>query len=386
MNNKDRFNSVVHFKPVDRVPFIEMRPWDATYIRWREEGMPISESEKIIPKTKPGESMGEIFGMGSWSNLKDRFNLTKVETLAIDADIIPKFKEQILSEESNQRIRIDERGRTIKERIDDPMLSMPEFIDFPIKNREDFHRYVRRYNPLDPKRLPKNLNKLIDNWNKRDYPLRIGDYPAPWSLFGSIRELVGFKKLMLLFYDDIIFLEEMMEFFTEYCLQLLKKIMPLIKVDYIWLWEDMAYKTGSMISPQHFRKFMMPKYKKMVDYIRSQGVDTIIVDSDGKIDELISLWLESGINGIEPLEIQCGNDPIKLRKLYGNELVMLGGIDKRMIAKGEKEIKDELMSKVPFLINKGGYIPMLDHDVPPDISWKNFVFYRETLNHIAEGK
>ena len=64
---------------------------------------------------------------------------------------------------------------------------------------------------------------------------------------------------------------------------------------------------------------------------------------------------------------------------------MAGGIDKRALAKDKKAIDKEL-EQVPWLLDQGGYIPMLDHDVPPDVSWENFVYYRETLNKICEGR
>lgn len=385
MTDRERFNATMHFLPVDRVPFVEMRPWPATYWRWLKEGMIVPEGEEPTADPEPGASLGDIFGMGLWKHLREQFDLCLFETMCVNADVVPGFEEKIISEENNQRVRVDRRGRTLKELIDDPMLSMPEMIDFPVKTRADFREYTKRYDPDDPKRFPDNWDDLVAGWVKRDNPLRLGDYPSPWGLFGSIREIAGFEPLLYMFYDDPVLLEEMMEFFTEYCLAFCRKVLPQVEVDYIWLWEDMAYKTASMISPEHFRRFMLPRYRRITDYIRSQGVDLIIVDSDGKLDDLIPLWLEAGINGVEPLEVQCGSDPVALRKKYGKDLVMAGGIDKRALAKGKKEIDEEL-KQIPWLLEQGGFIPMLDHDVPPDVSWKNFVYYRESLNRICAGR
>jgi uroporphyrinogen decarboxylase len=129
-----------------------------------------------------------------------------------------------------------------------------------------------------------------------------------------------------------------------------------------------------MVSPEHFQKFMTPAYKKVVKFVKNYGIDVIIVDSDGLVDELIPLFLEVGVNGILPVEIAAGNDPIAWRKKYGKDLRMLGGIDKRALSRGKKDIEDEL-KKNSVLISESGYIPALDHLIPPDVSLDNFKYY-----------
>ena len=57
--------------------------------------------------------------------------------------------------------------------------------------------------------------------------------------------------------------------------------------------------------------------------------------------------------------------------------------DKRELAKGKDEIRREVMSKVPFLLEKGGYFPTIDHLVPPDISFQNYCYYVNTLREVA---
>ena len=124
----------------------------------------------------------------------------------------------------------------------------------------------------------------------------------------------------------------------------------------------------------------------MIDFLHRYGVDIITLDSDGEFEVLIPLFLEVGVTGIWPLEIAAGMDPVSLRKKYGKNLALSGGIDKRALAKDKKAIEQELMSKIPYLVEQGGYIPTIDHAVPPDISLKNFMYYLNLKNKLAEGK
>jgi uroporphyrinogen decarboxylase len=62
---------------------------------------------------------------------------------------------------------------------------------------------------------------------------------------------------------------------------------------------------------------------------------------------------------------------------------MIGGIDKNILYKG-KDFIDKELDNISWLISQGGYIPHIDHSVPPNSTWKNFVYYRSELNRIID--
>ncbi|MCL5986472.1 MAG: hypothetical protein M1371_07880 [Actinobacteria bacterium] len=107
------------------------------------------------------------------------------------------------------------------------------------------------------------------------------------------------------------------------------------------------------------------------------------VDSDGDISELIPLWMEAGINSTYPLEVAAGMNVEKVRKEYP-DLVIWGGIDKVVIAKGRPFINEDLL-KVRRVLDKGGYIPFADHTVIPDTSFENYKYFRDQLNRIISS-
>jgi uroporphyrinogen decarboxylase len=140
----------------------------------------------------------------------------------------------------------------------------------------------------------------------------------------------------------------------------------------------MAYKTGPLISPAMARKFMLPRYRRVVEFLRRRGVAHISLDSDGDIYSLIPVWLEAGIDTLYPFEAQCGMDVNRVRREFGRDLRMLGNFDKRAIARGRLFIDAEFDRLRP-VIREGGYIPWVDHSCPPDISWTNFSYYMDRL-------
>jgi uroporphyrinogen decarboxylase len=126
---------------------------------------------------------------------------------------------------------------------------------------------------------------------------------------------------------------------------------------------------------------MLPRYRKVVDFGRKRGVRFFGLDSDGNIDSLIPVWLDAGIDILYPFEVQAGMDVLSIRKKYGQMLRIWGGIDKRTLSEGFAGIDREL-TRIGPLIRDGGYIPMLDHSAPPDISYKNYCYFLQQLRKI----
>jgi len=76
-------------------------------------------------------------------------------------------------------------------------------------------------------------------------------------------------------------------------------------------------------------------------------------------------------------------DPIRLRKKYGKNLIIVGGVDKRSLSKGKKEI-DEEVAKVKELIKYGGYFVNVDHHIPPDVSYENLKYFLNQVHQLSD--
>jgi uroporphyrinogen decarboxylase len=150
-----------------------------------------------------------------------------------------------------------------------------------------------------------------------------------------------------------------------------------VQFDYFNFFEDCAGKGGPLYGPGIFERFFRKPYTRIIDALRRGGVKSIWLDCDGDPLPLVPLWMDVGVNCLWPLEQASGMDPRMLRKKFGRDLILAGGIDKMEIAKGRKAIDAELEAKIPPLLEQGGYIPFLDHAVPPDISYADFMYYIE---------
>jgi uroporphyrinogen decarboxylase len=95
--------------------------------------------------------------------------------------------------------------------------------------------------------------------------------------------------------------------------------------------------------------------------------------------------MEAGVDGIWPLERASDMDPLAIRKKFGRDLRLWGCVDKRELAKDFSAIDAHLRTLQP-LIADGGFIPSVDHLVPPDVSLANFEHYMQRKHQLLRGE
>ena len=345
----------MRFQPVDRPVLAELGAWDSTITAWS------------------GQTGLDASGVMAWQDDCDQ----RIRAVP-DFGMRPPFEEETLATDNETFTMRDKMGLVYRQFADAPDRSMPEYIDFPVKTRADWEAIKKRFDPADPARYPADWDEQVARWRREQpilyaYGLVMNYYGGP-SLFGFCRMLLGPERLLYAVHDEPDLVEDMMELATEFSIALLRRALAEAPLSYVQFWEDMCYNTGPLISPAMFRRFMLPRYKRMTDVIRSAGVDVIFVDSDGDVSQLIPLWLEGGVNGVFPMEQAAGNDLRAYRRQFGRDLLMIGGIDKRALIAGPAAIDRELADKLPLAF-EGGYIPTLDHWTPPDVTYDNFMHY-----------
>jgi uroporphyrinogen decarboxylase len=237
----------------------------------------------------------------------------------------------------------------------------------------------QRYDPRAAGRFPDDFDGRCAQARERDWILRLQVNGPFWQL----REWCGFEGLCILMADEPDFVQEMAEFWTRFVLDAMRPILERVRLDAVLISEDMAYKGRSMISPAMTRRFLKPSYDAWVPEVLASGCPVVDMDSDGCIEELIPIWIESGINCCCPVEVAAHNDIVEFRRRFGRQMAYECGIDKRCIARGGQAISDELNRVVPPLLEDGGFIPGCDHGVPHDVSWHNYVEYARLLAELT---
>ena len=355
MTNRERIIRTARCEKADRPPFFFLfGPWGETLERWRREGL------------AEGRDWREGFGFDAG-----------IDVVNVNLGYSPAFDFQELEERENTRVIRDEYGITME--VNKRGATIPRYLDYPVKTRADWEALKKRLDPDDPARFPPNWQELAEKYNGGEAAVQIGTYP--YGLFGTPRDMMGVEALLLGFYDQPDLIKDMMDYLTDFWLAVYEKVCRDVKIDIIHIWEDMSGKAGPLVSPEMTREFMVPNYRKIRAFADANGIPVFSLDTDGDCSLLVPPLLEGGVNLLFPFEVAAGCDVNEYRAKFPT-LGMMGGFDKREIAKGPEKIDREL-ARVEGAMRKGGYIPALDHLPHPEISWADFQYFTNALRRMA---
>lgn len=343
---------------IDRVPFgvgLGWCPWELTLERWRKE-TGIADL-----------NVAELLGFDKSFIIPELYQ-----------GIYPEFELKIIEKNEEFIISRDERGIIRRERSDRG--SIPEFLDYPVKNAQDWDELkVERLRMAEPSRIFQDWDIFKARLAKTGESVQVGCYP--FGIFGMARDLLGVESLLIGFLDQPELIHDIMNHLVHLWISIWERVSAQVQIDHIHIWEDMSGKQGSLISPKMVEEFMMPCYDKIADFARSVGVRIISVDTDGDCSELVPIMMKHGINMFFPFEVQAGNDILEYRKRYPG-LGIVGGLDKRALA-GTKADIDVEIDKAAKMCQLGRYVPGFDHLIPPDVSWDNFQYAAKRLKDVC---
>ncbi|MBU4397893.1 MAG: hypothetical protein KKE86_01020 [Planctomycetes bacterium] len=408
MNSRERFHGVMHFDKGVRALKWEFGYWGATVDRWYQEGLPKKDYPRIsnnvtTPTTslyancwstyrKKGLPPGiGVTGGGLYSptqcfpldhDVRDTLQMDHGQVV-VDVNLLfhPVFEPRIIEENDKFLDYVEIDGVTRRYQKKEGVIPMG--MDWPIKDWTSWEQLKHdRLNLKDTRgRLPKRWDDLVKEYNRRDYPLVLGGYPHGY--FGTLAHLMGYANLFYAYKDEPELIHDIQETLTELWLAVYAEVLADVEIDAVHIWEDISAGSGSMVAPKTMRDFMVPYYKRLTSFLKDRGVDIVLVDTDGDCFDIIPVFLEGGVTGLYPFEVSCGIDIVEVRRTFPH-LQMLGGVPKGELSRGKYAI-DKLLEPVEEVLKTGGYVPFVDHLVPPDVDWENFKYYRTRLNQIIDG-
>jgi len=358
-----RYYRTFTYQSVDRLPDIEFGYWPQTIRRWLREGMKLELT---------AEEQNRMF----LGKLDDFLGFDKLahDGMGINVGLNPCFEEKVIEKREHSVVTLDSSG-CIAERFPNDVeeSSIPHFIKFAVETPDDWDRLKERLRIDDASRKIKP--ETIDRMRKSAAGGRMISCRCPGP-YGWLRGYMGFENLSIAFHEYPGMIHDMVEHITEMSLYQLRQLPADLPVDHSSWWEDMAGRNGPFVGPKMFRDFLQPCYHAIGQELRKHGCDIGVVDCDGNPHDIVANWLEEGVNIMFPLEVAAGVDPFAWRREFGMQLRLRGGIAKAPLVEGGQAIDREL-DRIKPLMEQGGFIPHLDHLVPPDISYGNYQEYLE---------
>lgn len=325
MTASERFRAVMRGQPVDRLPMVEWAPyWDQTLERWYTEGLPA--------------------GM-------DRYEV-----------------QQFCGLDPVYCIRFEHLGPGVPA---------------PTRHGAGIMADETDYEALLPRLYPPNdalfaaLEAHIAAHGRESFIL----WAVVDGFFWYPRRLFGIERHFYAFYDHPALMQRMNADLAEHSVGLLRRLGKITAPDFVTFAEDMSYNHGPMLSEALFDEFIAPGHRRVMPVIEEIG-SVPIIDSDGNVTAMIP-WLERvGARGVLPLERQAGVDGMTIRRAHP-QFILIGHYDKMVMNRGEAAIRAEFERLLP-LMRTGRFVPSVDHQTPPGVSFSEYQTYLRLLAEYAE--
>ena len=313
---------------------------------WKQQGMPADAKEwgdygRDVFLFEDGGSHG-LGGLG-WC----------------EAAFVPAFPVVIIEDRGDTEIEQDYAGRHVLYFKGRRSGFMPEYVDHPVKDMATWERNVKwRLDPAAPKRF----DGLDQRMARARAAAGRGEMICQ-SIIGGymyLRSLMGPEDLLYAFYDQPGLIHDCMQAWLKLADVVIAEHQKHVTLDEIFFAEDICYNHGLLISPDAMKEFLLPYYQQVIP-VYTEGI---------------------GMDVMSPFEVASGCDVVEIGRQYPG-LVMRGGLDKRVLARGRAAIDAMLDRILPAMRRRGGYMPTCDHGVPAEVPFSDYVYFRKRVAELS---
>ena len=352
LTSRERISRILQRQPVDRVGLIEGF-WGDTHRKWSAEGH-VGEDE----------SLEEHFG----------FDIGRAGGLDLVADL--DFEPQIVEETDETKLVRSGNGALL--RWWKNKSGTPEHVDFLVQDRAGWDEHIRPHLVNAD-----NYRRRIDfeAYRKTRQESADRDLYFCWAgvnVFELMHPVCGHEYMLMGMALDPDWVKDMCNVYA----QLLIDLMEILFAeegppDGVWFYEDMGFKNKPFMSPAMYREIVWPAHKRTFDFCHARDLP-VIVHSCGYVEPLVPGLIEAGMDCLQAIEVKAGMDLLGLKKAYGDQIALCGGMDVRpLVANDLDAVKAELDRKMPVVMAPSGYILHSDHSIPDQVEYDTYRYFVE---------
>jgi uroporphyrinogen decarboxylase len=252
-----------------------------------------------------------------------------------------------------------------------------DFTEFPLAHCvtiEDLKRFEMP-DPTDPARFKGLKEKAKDLYENTDYAL--SGYPAP-NLHYVNWTLRGYQNYMLDMAADPAFANYITDMVLDWEIAYMGCYLDEIGeyLDLQWSGGDWGTQTGPLVHPDVFRRDVLPREKKLIQFLKSKSDAKVGYHSCGSIYWCLDDLIDAGIDIIQPVQPSANDmgDLARLKREFGDRVVFHGATDNQGTFhttpdRVEQNAKDTIKALAPG----GGYIFSSCHNIQSNCPPENII-------------
>jgi len=184
--------------------------------------------------------------------------------------------------------------------------------------------------------------------------------------------LGGMQNLFIKYIENPEFVHRLSEVIWSYKGRVLERAAE-EGADVLLTGDDYAHAKGTIMSPEHFREFVLPYLQKAVDVARKKGVP-FIKHTDGNLWKVIDWIVDTGIDGLDPIEPIAHMDIGEVKERYGDRIAVCGNVDcTEILPHGTKEqVVEAVKETIAKASPGGGHILASSNSIHPGVNPENY--------------
>lgn len=351
-------DSLLRKRSAERVG-VHDSPWSDALERWMTEGYPKTGAGEPVPPVDHFDF--DLAGCGGWFPWKAKLG-----------------EERIIDETDEWKVVRDGNGSALK--WWKHKMGTPEHIDFQMTSRDVWEQ---EYKPHIVDSVRTRVTTELVERSRRELERRRAQ--GKWTFYGhqfiweNMRGAFGDMAL----YENLLLDPEWIHDYCRTYTDLYRDAFRVLieeagRPDGIWLYEDLGYKDSLFCSPETFRDLIFPYYAEMVELFHSYDLP-VVLHSCGYTEPALPLIVEAGFDGLNPMEVKAGNDPLRIADGYGDKLTFVGGLDARILESGDREtIEHGVSALIEGMKSRGAFfVYASDHSISPNVSYEDFLYSLE---------
>jgi hypothetical protein len=359
----ERMRRALRHQEPDRVPISDFF-WGSFLKRWREE-----------------------FGLAADADICEYYDL---DWFNVNPNMDPHIRAFEILAESPEEVTVRTGfDAVLRKKFDQ---AMPGFLRFETDSIEKM-RAFQFDDPWDDRRYFRagddQINGVGDGFARGldAFVDRVKARYAEFPVFGGVCEghemlwrIVGPENVMLwigMYPEEIArFVERINAFALEIARAQIQAAGGML--DGMVIWGDVAYKKGTLFSPDFWRAHFKPGVRRLVEECHSHGLP-VIYHGCGNVNRIFQDFIDLGVDAYNPLEAKAGLDVVDLRRRFGHGIGFCGNMDVVVWASGDRAaIRRAVLTKLNAA-KGGGFIFQSDHSVPGNISPADYAYVVELV-------
>ena len=256
--------------------------------------------------------------------------------------------------------------------------------DWPL-DQSGLKRLAKRLDHLDPERFGEDWDQKLAECRQPGTTVMLRVHRGFFQAMG-VSSWRRFDELMKLLVWEPDFVRQSLDMVGEFAARLADTVLQQVEVDAAVFSEPIGGSYDALISPHMYRELILPGYEPLMEVLKKHGVRHIILRTYANARVLIPQMLKFGYNCLWACEVNLADmDYLEIKQEYGDDLRLIGGLDLDALRGSEESIQRELGAKLPPLLELGGYIPLADGRVRPDMPLENYLYYRRLLSRLIQS-